>query len=166
MLKKFDKWVKTTPPSQILALILSGPAITALIIYMISAVIFAAWNGVQASLQLQIIREAVAYSFILLLVIIGALTAGLVRGFKIGMGKVTAEVDLQDEDDDEEVKAKVIEAERSRERELSMYSGSSGYRPVDDTKIEGEEIISDPPEGNDMIEASPAPKTWDDIKNG
>ena len=165
MLKKFDKWIKSTPPSQILALILAGPAVTVLIIYMISAVIFAAWSGVQGPLQLQIIREAVAYSFVLLLVIIGALTAGLVRGFKIGVGKVTAEVDLQDEDDDEEVKAKVIEAQRSRDRDV--YNGPGNYSSIDDTKIENEseEAITDPPAGSgNELEAAPMPKTWDEIK--
>lgn len=169
MLKQFEKWVKTTPSLQILALIFSGPAVTALVVYVLSAVIFAAWTGPQGSLQLQILRETVAYSFVILLVIIGALTAGLVRGFKVGVGKVTAEVDLADEHDDEEVKARVIDAEMRRSREMSEY-GSYGRQSIDNSGMMrekyGDEIVEEElqaPEDNDL-QIPDTPTSWDEIK--
>ena len=110
----FFKWVKETPPLQVLALILAGPAISGLILLILLLTVFAGWELSQQGLQLEILREGLAYSFIILLIIIGALTAGLVRGFKVGVGKVTAELDLADDDDDQEVKARVQAAENER----------------------------------------------------
>lgn len=100
MLDAFTKWVLKTPPLQIIALVLAAPAMTALAVFMLYSVIHHGWDKSQQALQLEILREAIAYTYAIIVLIMGALAAGLIKGFKIGAGKISAEVDLSDDEDD------------------------------------------------------------------
>ncbi len=84
---------------QVLALILAAPAVTATTMVYLSAVVFRTWDGPQAAAQLEIIRDGVMYAHLLLFLIIGALTAGLVRSVELKAGKVGFAIDLMDDHD-------------------------------------------------------------------
>lgn len=85
--------VLTGPRLQMLALLVAGPVLTALSCWLIWLVRYG-WAPDRAPQQLSILGGALAGAMVLLGLVVAAMTAGLIKGFKLqGPAGISAEVD-------------------------------------------------------------------------
>lgn len=88
--------ILTGPRLQMIALAVAAPVLTAMTCWLVYLVRFG-WPVERAQQQLGILGWAVAGAMILLGLVVSAMTAGLIKGFKIqGPGGVSAEVETDD----------------------------------------------------------------------